>query len=142
MMKRIRWALGMFGLMGCSGNVDLGQANPPGPTEALGSKLRSFAAMPWGMCALLEDQRAYCWGRGGSTRAERVPNLDGLALASLTAGERVCAVRADGAVACAASYEVPLQRQLGLTDAIDISLGGGQSCHRACVHAGAVSDGG
>jgi hypothetical protein len=122
-MKRVAWVLSAWGILGCSGDVDLGEADPPGPQEAFGSQLRSFAPMPWGMCGLLEDGRAYCWGREGSPVADRVANLDGVALGSATAGQQVCSVRAGGRLACAPDVETPLQEQLGFEDSVDVSVG-------------------
>lgn len=127
-MKHLVWMLGALGLVGCSGSVDLGEAAPPGPGTALGSPLQRFAAVPQGMCGLLEDRRAYCWGREGSTEAHRFANLDGVALSADTAGQQVCAVRADGVLACASEYVASLVPRLGVTDAVDVSLGGRRTC--------------
>lgn len=126
-MKRLIWVLSA-GLMGCSGEVDLGEADPPNPSEALGSELKSFAPMPWGMCGLLQDERAYCWGWEGSTAAKRVPNLDGIALSANTGGEQICAVHGDGTVACSRRWDEALVPRLGIMDATDVSVGGDRAC--------------
>jgi hypothetical protein len=127
-MRRISRMLGLLGILGCSGGVDLGQADPSQPAPGKAGGLKSFASVRTGMCGLFEDGRAYCWGREGSTRANRVANLDGIAMSSAGAGQLVCVVQAGGQLACAPDTETPLKEQLGFDDAVDVSVGGTEFC--------------
>jgi len=127
-MQRICWLVGIGAVLGCSAKVDLGEVSPGPVTQTAGSKLKSFAATPFGMCGVFENHQTYCWGREGSVRAERVANLDGVALDALTTNDLICVARPNGTVACGASETKPLQSQLGVTRAVDVSVGYGQGC--------------
>lgn len=126
MMRRICTMFVWLGLLGCAGSTDLGYADPSPQVPGKAGKLRSFAPVPGGMCSVFEGGQTYCWGGQGSTRAERVTNLDGIAMSAWGGGHGVCVIRTDGTLACASDPETPLQAQLGVEDAVDVSVGGGE----------------
>ncbi len=127
-MKRQVWTLSLLSVLGCGSNVELGQANPleGGPGRAGG--LQKFAPVNGRMCGVFEGGKTYCWGRSGSPDPERATNLDGVALAGRNGILLVCAVRADGTLACASDADSPLQEQLGVSNAVDVSVAGGEIC--------------
>jgi hypothetical protein len=127
-MKDCRWVLAALGLLGCSGQVDLGEANPGPASQAVGSALLDFAPTPWGMCANFENRHSYCWGWEGETHARRIASLDAKVLSSSEVNEQICVIEDDGSVGCTSDYREAVTSSLGMEDAVKLSVGFGAGC--------------
>jgi hypothetical protein len=121
-MKSRWWWLSAVAVWGCSSEVDLGQADSGRP-PASGAALLSFAPVPSGMCALFDNHHAYCWGKEGSTLAQRTPTLDALRLAGPGSQGEICGVEEDGSVACSEAIQERRTPKLGVAQATDVSVG-------------------
>ena len=122
------WLAAVLALSGCSGNVDLGAADAPSKPLAEGAELVSFSRAPVGMCALFDDERAYCWGKEGSPLAHRAPELDAVQLAGGGSSEEICGIERDGSLACSDSIDKRRSKKLGVTGAAKVSVGSGGGC--------------
>lgn len=122
------WWAAVLVLSGCSGNVDLGAADAPSKPLAEGAELVSFSRAPEGMCALFDDERAYCWGKEGSTVAHRAPELDAVQLAGAGSNGEICGIERDGSVACSNSINQKRSKKLGVSGAASVSVGFGGGC--------------
>jgi len=121
---RKSWLLvGALALGGCSGEVDLGRSQPPS-VAVVGADLVDFTSVPLSkMCAVFEDQRTYCWGDLGSTKAVRTPELDAVVLAGPGGQGEICAIDAAGTVACSSSVDEKRTPKLGVPPSVDVRVG-------------------
>jgi hypothetical protein len=117
------WWLGALGLWGCGADVDLGQADSGTGPLARGAALVSFAPVHFGMCALFDNDEAYCWGEEGSTLARRTPTLDAARLAGPGSQGEICGVEEDGTVACSEAIQERRTPKLGVARSTDVSVG-------------------
>lgn len=121
-MKQVWGWVAVLSVFGCSGQVDLGAAEASNISR-LGADLVEFAAVPSGMCALFDDERAYCWGREGSMDARRAPQLDAARLAGPGSQGEICGIDGEGGVSCSTAIGEKRATKLGLSPAKGVSVG-------------------